>query len=334
MFPAMNERETSQRIDEQAADWVARRDRRALSEGEQIAFQQWLAGDARRRGALLRAEAFSLMSESSRALGPNFDPQSFAPTNTCAVANPTRRRVLAWAGAGGAVLAASVGLGFSLQGFAKISTGKGEMRLVSLDDGSSVMLNTETTLRVDYNDLVRRVTIFGGEAFFTILPDPGRLFQVEVASAVVNAMAASLSVRHLPSRLVDVLVDRGVVTIEERAGGKARIDLRAQQQVTLGVPGPDASKPRGVSAQEVSRELAWREGNIVFEGERLDAAAAEFGRYNKVVIEIRDPALAGEPISGLFSARDPGKFGKTISDLFGVAMVRNGNRVILGGRPS
>lgn len=332
MFPAMAERETSQRIDEQAADWVARRDRGPLSEDEQSALDQWLSGDARRRGALLRAEAFSLMGESARALGPDFDPRRFAPARPSAASKPTRRRVLAWAGTGGAVIAASVGLGFSLQASATISTGKGEMRLVSLADGSSVMLNTETSMRVDYNDQVRRVTILGGEAFFTILPDSRRLFQVEVASAVVNAVAASLSVRHLASKVADVLVDRGVVTIEDRAGGTARIDLRAHQQVTLGATGPNPSKPRPVSAQEVSRELAWREGNIVFEGERLDAAAAEFGRYNKVVIEIRDPALAREPISGLFSARDPAKFGQTIADLFGVAMVRDGNRVILGSR--
>jgi transmembrane sensor len=44
-------------------------------------------------------------------------------------------------------VAASIGLGFSLPA-AAITTGLGEVRLVTLDDGSTVMLNTQTSVKV------------------------------------------------------------------------------------------------------------------------------------------------------------------------------------------
>jgi ferric-dicitrate binding protein FerR (iron transport regulator) len=47
----MNAYETSQDIDDQAADWAARRDRAPLSEEENRQFKAWLSGDPRRRGA-------------------------------------------------------------------------------------------------------------------------------------------------------------------------------------------------------------------------------------------------------------------------------------------
>ncbi|HWU96117.1 MAG TPA: FecR/PupR family sigma factor regulator, partial [Sphingomonas sp.] len=71
-------RETSRSIDEQAADWIARLDRGPLSQEESQALDAWLNGDPRRRGAMLRADALAMMSESARALGPQFDPRQFA----------------------------------------------------------------------------------------------------------------------------------------------------------------------------------------------------------------------------------------------------------------
>src|ERR1700754_5214724 len=94
----MTKRETSRYIDDAAADWIARLDRGPLSQEEAEAFDAWLSGDPRRRGALLRADALSMLSESARALGPQFDPAQFAepkPPRTI-----SRRKMLAWAGLG------------------------------------------------------------------------------------------------------------------------------------------------------------------------------------------------------------------------------------------
>ena len=53
----MDGRETSQAIERKAAQWVARMDRGPLDAQEQGELQHWLSGDARRRGAFIRARA-------------------------------------------------------------------------------------------------------------------------------------------------------------------------------------------------------------------------------------------------------------------------------------
>ena len=72
-------RETSRSIDEKAADWIARLDRGPLTEEEAQALESWLAGDPRRRGALLRAGSLSALSESAQAFRHHFQPVQSRP---------------------------------------------------------------------------------------------------------------------------------------------------------------------------------------------------------------------------------------------------------------
>jgi len=72
-------RETSRSIDEKAADWIARLDRGPLTEDEARALGEWLAGDARRRGSLLRAASLSTLSESAQAIRHHLQAQLSRP---------------------------------------------------------------------------------------------------------------------------------------------------------------------------------------------------------------------------------------------------------------
>lgn len=327
----MAERETSRYIDEKAADWIARLDRGPLSEEESQSLEAWLSEDPRRRGALLRADALSLLSESARALGSQFEPRQFATSKAPAAPVISRRKLLAWAGAGGAVAASIVALGISAPAAGAITTGLGEVRLVTLDDGSSVMLNSQTSVKVRYSDSQRRVELLHGEAYFTIVRDVNRPFLVDVAGAHLRAARAAFRVRKLDGKPVDVLVDQGGIAL-----GTASEPVVMQANTRLLLPphadGSPAPVPRTISSGLVSRELAWREGKIAFEGERLDQAAAEFARYSKTRIEIRDPALAGEPVSGLFSASDPMGFSRAIAGIFDAQIEQRGDVVILSRR--
>lgn len=327
----MAERETSRCIDEQAADWIARLDRGELSGEEARALEAWLQGDPRRRGALLRADALSMMSESARALGPQFDPQRFAEADTEQVEPPpralSRRRVLAWTGAGGAFAAAAVALGVSMPAAGAIRTGLGEVRLVTLDDGSTVMLNTQTSVRVRYSERERRVELLDGEAYFTVARD-SRPFLVEAGDARLRSAQATFRIRKLAAQPLDVLVDRGGVLFD-RPGMSAPIAMRPNSRIALSVAAGTPPAVQPVSPDLLSRELAWREGKIAFEGERLDQAAAAFARYSNTHIQIADPALAREPVTGLFAASDPAGFARATASIFGARVEQRGNTLVL-----
>lgn len=324
----MTERESSRYIDATAADWIARLDRGPLSQEEAEALEAWLRGDPRRRGAMLRADALSLLSESAGALGPQFEPAWFA--RPAPPAPPiSRRRMLAWTGAGGLAAASIAVLAVGTQPAAAITTGLGEVRLVTLDDGSTVMLNTQSSMRVRYSDKLRRVELLYGEAYFTVVPDQRRPFVVDLAGQPLRAARGAFRVRKLEGKPVDILVDHGGVSLGE-AGTADAVFLRASTRLIL----PDAVSaplpaPETISADHVSRALAWREGKIAFEGERLDAAAAEFARYSRTRIEIRDPALAGEPVTGLFAASDPVGFSRAVASVFDARVEQQGDAVVL-----
>lgn len=322
-------RETSRSIDERAADWIARLDRGLLSEEENQALEVWLSGDPRRRGALLRADAVSMLSESARALGPQFDPKQFAAPEK--PRGLSRRKLIALIATGGTVTAIA-GLGFSLPASA-ITTGLGEVRLVTLEDGSTVMLNTQTSVKLDYGDRERRVELLYGEAFFTIVADAHRPFVVDVMGTRLRATNARFRVRKLEGKPVDILVDQGDL---ELGVAQLPVPLRIPASSRLTLP-PSLSAaqvpaPQPIASDLVTRELAWREGKIAFEGESLDQAAASFARYSKTRIEIRDASLAREPIAGLFSASDPVGFSRAAAQLFDAEMEQRGDVIVLSRR--
>jgi len=322
----MAERESSREIEARAADWAARRDRGPLSDAEAHALADWLAGDPRHRGALLRADALALLSEKARALGVQGAFQApVARRRRPSARVPSRRTVLAWTGAGGAAAASLALLGLGASAAQAVTTGLGEVRRITLDDGSTILMNTRTSLRIRYDARVRQVDLLYGEAYFTVLHDARRPFLVAAGGLPLRTTQAMFRVRDLDHAPLDVLVDQGRVTL----GQGAAVVMPAQTQTLFPAAGGATPVPQAIAPDRITRELAWRDGKIAFEGERLDQAAAQFARYSRTRIDIADPALAREPVTGLFAAGDPVGFGRAVAGIFGARLERVGDTVRL-----
>ncbi|MGV3479315.1 MAG: FecR family protein [Sphingobium sp.] len=299
-------RETSQEIDAVAADWAARIDRGALSPADEGALDAWIAGDARRLGAFMRMRAVALQSNSAKALGPDFDPEAFAQAEPSAATPITRRRMF-WLG-GSAVAASAlgaVGLGLMMRDTV-YETRLGEMRVVTLEDGSAVTLNTASRIRVAFADARRTVTLEEGEALFDVAKDPARPFIVEAGGTSVRAVGTSFSVKRLNDAPVEVLVREGIVEVAQPATHRP-VRMTANMRI---VTSHAVAQPVAIAQTEVDRETAWRSGRIAFEGEPLAQAAAAFGRYSDTRIIIEDPGIGREEITGLFASNDPVTFAK------------------------
>jgi transmembrane sensor len=299
-------RETSQEIDAVAADWAARIDRGALSPADEGALDAWIAGDARRLGAFMRMRAVALQSNSAKALGPDFDPEAFAQAEPSAATPITRRRMF-WLG-GSAVAASAlgaVGLGLMMRDTV-YETRLGEMRVVTLEDGSAVTLNTASRIRVAFADARRTVTLEEGEALFDVAKDPARPFIVEAGGTSVRAVGTSFSVKRLNDAPVEVLVREGIVEVAQPATHRP-VRMTANMRI---VTSHAVAQPVAIAQTEVDRETAWRSGRIAFEGEPLAQAAAAFGRYSDTRIIIEDPGIGREEITGLFASNDPVTFAR------------------------
>ena len=329
----MAERDTSRDIDQAASEWTARLDRGPLSPEQAAAHQAWLDSDPRAKGAMLRAQALSMMSESAQALGDDFNPAAFAQPRRPRV---SRRQALAWTGAAAAAASlATLGVTSAAAGTV-IGTERGEIRLVPLKDGSTVLLNTDSRIRVRYGKDQRVVVLLKGEAYFSAARDEQRPFVVEVNGRRLRTTQAGFRVRKLDATPVDLLVNLGQVDVSAAPliGSAKIIAVTSNTRLALSDPAHiSAERPLAIAPEIVTRELAWREGKLAFEGQTLGEAAAQFARYSDTHIQVRDAELAREPVTGLFAANDPVGFSRAIARVFDARLEQGPDTVVLA-RPS
>jgi len=189
----------------------------------------------------------------------------------------------------------------------------GETRSVRLADGSVITLNTNSKVSVSYTETIRNIHLDQGEALFKVAKNKTRPFIVTASDTVVRAVGTSFTVRVLPERPVQVLVQEGVVEVTHR-GVRSSKPVRAVAETQTVVAANAPIAVRAVPRIQVERDLAWRYGQISFENETLADAAVEFARYSDTRIAV-DPAISNRTITGMFAANDPVGFAKVVASV-------------------
>ncbi|MBM0104805.1 FecR domain-containing protein [Steroidobacter sp. S1-65] len=304
-------------------------DRAPLSDAEAVELQQWLAGDPRRRGAYVRAQAIWMRSESARALGPQYDPTNFQPVVAPTPPVKRRRSFVSWSGALAASLVIVVMLVASLQIPTAYATAKGEMRAVPLGDGSTVTLNTATRIKVYEDEGRRRIRVLYGEVLIEAGTNATTL--VEVGDKQVEASAATFVVRKLDGQPAQVLVQEGRVVLAEETPS-ASLPLAANTSASLLEGEAQGWQLQALSLGQLGRELAWREGKIALQGETLAEAVALYARYSDTAIVISDPELAQTQVTGLFAVNNPLGFSHAVADVFDAEVRHEDDRIVIARR--
>lgn len=314
----MVERESAADIEADAARWVVRVDR----DGEAVRpdLDAWLAGDRRRVGAYARAEAGWTRLDRGRALAGQ-------PPVGVEYARPRRRGVLAGLGAMAAGFAALVVAPRLLA--KRYDTTLGEIRRVPMTDGSVAAINTSSELEVNMQPRLRAVKLQRGEAWFAVAKDVHRPFVVESGPVRVRAIGTAFSVRKREGGS-DVLVTEGVVEVWTKDGATPPRRVAAGERVF-------ANNDTGVlvppeADDDLARRLAWRDGQIVLDGQTLTEAAAEFNRYNDRKIEIADARLADARFVGWFRTNDPEGFAEAAAATFNGKVALRGDAIVLRGQ--
>jgi transmembrane sensor len=285
-------------IDDTAAQWVLRMDRGGLDASERSELAAWLDADSRHQGAFIRAQAIWCDVDRVAALGGT------------TLSAPASRWSGAWLGRAAAMAACVIaltlaGLGVSNRYLAgRETTDRGETRRMMLADGSALALNTQSVVQVKFDGDERRIVMRRGEASFQVAHDEQRPFVVQAGDVSVRAVGTAFNVRMRPEG-VEVTVTEGVVEILRADGNDATSPaprVRHNEEVIAQPEQPIEVAP--LSETEIARRLAWQEGRLIFEGERLDVAAAEVNRYSALPVVIDDPALAEKSFVGVFKIGD------------------------------
>jgi len=336
----MNQRDSPQAINDQAAEWVARIDSAPLDAAVQAELDEWLARSDRHRGALFRATIAWRMLDRASALGHGeimtksahevdrpVDARQDETDPEGAIDPRFPRRRFLWSGGAIAASLAAAGVGwrFWSHGPERIETALGEIRHMSFQDGSLASINTASKMEVNFRPNARNVRLEAGEAWFQVAKDSTRPFVVSVEDVRVRAVGTAFSVHRLDQG-VDVQVTEGAVEVwsGDQERNKEIVPAGLKTFVSYS-QGPQAPVEDAVG---IDRKLSWRDGALKFEGDTLGEAAAEFNRYNAVKLEI-DPALANEKIVGRFRTNEPDTFAKSTSVMLGTRVTIGEGRILV-----
>jgi transmembrane sensor len=377
--------ERTREIEERAGTWLAKRESGNWSAEDEACFTQWLNASTANRVAFLRQEAAwehalrlqALRGRTPPGTVPSPDDWRLSPFVSDGVSDPRAHEPQTTGAGTGAThldrppnfwrrgaLAASLALAATAALTWYVSTlgpdyhtPIGGLASVPMTDGSKIMLNTDSAIRLAVTEKERRVQLERGEAFFDVAKDPDRPFVVSAGNKRVVAVGTKFSVRRNGNDL-RVFVTEGKVRFEDDSLGSASRD-----SVEPANPLPDLSvysgsaRPKkivpndgnamllaagtiaragdsGVVVQErplseVEDYLSWRSGYLTFRDIPLADAVSEFNRYNERKIFIQDPSVAAIRFSGKVRPTSFEGFVRLLESAFAIRAEHMDGRIVL-----
>jgi len=197
----------------------------------------------------------------------------------------------------------------------------GEVRSVTLADGSSVVLDADSAIAVRYSAGERHVELRRGAAYFSVVP--GEIpFTVAAAGGEARVLGTRFEVRRLGEG-ARVSVQQGRVAVRGGPLEAPRV-LTADQQVSY-ADGLSGSL-QGVDAGALT---AWRDGRLSFYRAPLGEVLDELGRYYPGRIVLLNDELRGKRVSGSFASQDPGAILDALQGVVGFEQHRVLGRLII-----
>lgn len=225
-----------------------------------------------------------------------------------------------------------------------LRTGVGEVDTVALSDGSTVTLNTATTLQIAFNDEERYVVLVAGEAFFDVKSDMERAFVIDTGEQTIRVLGTKFNVRKEESA-VRVAVVEGKVAVSRLPtmpieGGTPRaeeIDFDSKDYfLEAGAVGSFSATADVVAESnfaQVSEAQSWRRGIFRFDDSSLDAVVKEFNRYRSQKIRIMDESAANLRISGVFHFNDGDGLLQALTASLPIELEETGHEVLIRKTP-
>lgn len=271
-----------------AIDWVVRKKEGPLSRKEQAAFRTWLAADP------AHAAAYDDIEQLSADLSELRLPGQARP------AHAWRRRLQFVSAA--ACAAAAAWLYLSLDDLSTFllsnyTTGTGETRRVTLEDGSQVELAAKSAIAIRFTPSQRRLTLLQGEAWFAVAPNPKRPFAVEAGGGAITALGTSFDIALEKSETLVTVTEHRVLV----ASGGTEVIVNEGQQSAF----TRGSAARAPALADIARLTAWRRGKLIVDDEPLGDVLATIGRYRHGLVYCLRTAICARRVSGVYGMDNP-----------------------------
>ncbi len=179
-------------------------------------------------------------------------------------------------------------------------TAVGQRRTVTLDDGTEIVMNTDSAFNVRFDEQERWIDLLCGEICITTGKDTAvarqRPFRVQTEFGILQALGTRFLVRLDPAQGW-LNVEQGAVEVTASEGVRAT----AQAGETL------QFDHQGVHRQQASLSpTAWLNGMLIVHNMPLAHFLAELSRYRRGFVTC-DETIAHLPVSGAYQTNDPDK---------------------------
>lgn len=318
-------------VQTEASDWWAKL-RGTPSEEDLLAFQEWYNRDPRNE------QEFNEIVETNGRLDTFGRTARAKEPDRLGKHVPGRITRTLLLIAAGLILALVVYAGVARAWLAGSSPGSsqqldfasapGQIRTVTLPDGSHVTLDTGSAFAVNFTPMQRRLRLIRGRARFDVAHDPGHPFIVTAGGSEVIAHGTIFDV-DLSARQPLVSLLRGSVEVRKASAlGVAKAPLGQflkPGQMLQVASGPLAAEP--VARPETSGD--WTSGMLAFDDRPLREIVAGANRYAPSKIVLKDPDLGMLRYSISFPAKDSPGLAQALASAFNLAQSRDNQGQIL-----
>ena len=297
--------------EDQASLWAARLRSSQLSRSQRDELRTWLDASPAHRTLL----------DGYCECSADLDAALAVLKSEQRVRAPTLARSSRWAWIGGFSIAAAMAAAvvvFVLRTPEQILRSlPGQRSAFTLADGTVVNLNGHSSAIVSLERHERRVTLTEGEALFTVAKDPSRPFYVTTPHGVVRVTGTVFNVRADAPEREEVTVLEGHVQVSSKKNVDP-VSIHAGDQVFLAGEKPSVHP---LSAEDLRRVTAWRDGRIVFKDEPLRSALECFAWYHGRKIDA-SAHLDGLTLGGQYDLDDLDTFLSGIEQILPVKVLR------------
>lgn len=295
----------------EASRWIARLEASDVSLRDHDNFRIWLDASPANRAAY---EAVNRTWDKLDAL------RSFASESTKRQTPTTSRRALLLGAGTLATTAGAAVFWWSRPTYAAtFETTVAGRQSATLQDGSAIELNGNTSIATAFTHSSRRARIRRGEALFNLTSDDPRPFTIETPFGPLTTEGGSV--------LVDITTNRARALVLEGSLHSDSSTASEREELIIGETG---SHVRRLTAASPERRLAWRTGMLAFDGETLAEATAAVARQTDVTFRFSRPELAELQIGGYIRASDLDSFVALLEANLGLTVTRNRGEIIIG----
>lgn len=165
---------------------------------------------------------------------------------------------------------------------------KGSISTVFLEDGSVIWLSSGTKLILDKNSKGETVAKLNGEAFFDLIPNQNRKFEVDLGHFKIKDIGTKFNLRAYESEplITTALVEGQIDMLNPE--GKLFLSIKPGDFVDYNKTDEKIS----VVKQDPSIVTAWKDGKFVFIDKTLSDICKELENWYNVDIQIEDQKLA------------------------------------------